>query len=308
MSRIERSARTPAPAQRRGAAANPPPASTRPEWAMRPGLLVGGANRQWRALRGAAWLGLALLGDAPAAPAAEMRWEGTLGFDFPALPPLLLTGTGVASLDRSGSSHLGTLHLAGGLEATATAPVTDPEVTTVDGIVALRASASLGRGSLAPFGPGPLTRSALPVRGVIAVCLFDPACLPGGFAALPLSASSGAVGVGVGGTLFAPGVSVLAAPWTVGTALVELTSNGGGPIQLPTTGWVHGALSFTSSTALAGGALSLVTPIQVDSANGRPLAGFGRLTLRFVPEPDRALILAAGAACLVALGRLRRCA
>jgi hypothetical protein len=276
---------------------------------MRPQLLEGGMYRRWRVLRVAARAGLALLGAAPPTPGAEMRWEGTLGFDFPApaLPPLALTGTGVATLDASGGgSHLQALRLSGGLSATALAPVTDPEVTAVAGIVALRASASLGSASLGPFGPGPLTRSALPVRGVLAVCLFDPACLPGGFLSIPLSASSGAVGVGVGGTLTAAGVSILAEPWTLGTAFLALTSNGGSPFELPATGWVHGALSFTSSTALAGGALSLVTPIQVTSGSGPPLVGFARLSLRFVPEPDRALVLAAGAALLAVLGRLRR--
>lgn len=274
---------------------------------MRPRLLGAGANRRWRALGRAALAGLVLLGTASEASAAELGWQGTLGFDFLALPPLILTGTGVATVGSSGSgSHLGTLRLAGGIEAAALVPVTDPELTAGLGIVALRASASLGSGSLAPFGPGPLTRSVLPVRGVLAVCLLDPACLPGGFVAIPLSTSSGAVAVGVGGTRLAAGLSILAAPWTVGTAHVEVTTNGGGALALPATGWVHGALSFTSSTALADGALSLVTPIQVGSEPAPPLAGFGRLTLRFVPEPTRALVLAAGAACLVALRRLRR--
>jgi hypothetical protein len=309
MSQAFRGSEVVAPPQRRDAAADLPISNAGPRSRMRPRLHAAGANRgtRPRGARMAALVLLALLGAAPAARAAEMRWEGTLGFDFlaPGLPPLVLTGTGVATLATSaGGSHLTALRLAGGIQGQTLAPVSDPEVTGADGLVGLRASASLGSASLAPFGPGPLTRSTLPVRGMLAVCLFDPACLPGGF--LPLPLGDGSAGVGVGGSWSVGRVSIAGAPWTLGTALLSVTSGGGATLAVPATGWVHGALSFTSSTALAGGALSLVTPIHVDSDAGLPLAGFGRLTLRFVPEPDRLLVVGAGAAALAALRRIRR--
>jgi hypothetical protein len=297
------------PPQRRDATADLPPARVRLPRPLRPRLHAAGVNRVTRcgSARVAALLLLAALGTAPTARAAALRWEGTLGLDLlsPVLPSLALTGTGVATLDTSAAgSHLTALRLAGGIQGEALAPVTDPEVTGADGVVALRLGASLGSASLAPFGPGPLTRSTLPVRGMLAVCLFDPACLPGGFLPLPLDA--GSAGVGVGGSWSAGRVSLAGAPWTLGTALLGVTTSGGASLAVPATGWVHGALSFTSSTALVGGALSLVTPIRVDSDAGLPLAGFGRLTLRFVPEPDRLLGLLAGAAALAALRRVRR--
>ncbi len=276
--------------------------------ALRPQLHARGVNRWWRTAAASSLL--VILAGTPAGRAAEMRWEGTLGFDFlaPGLPALAVTGTGVATLNGSGGgSHLSALRLAGGLSASALVPVTDPEVTAAEGIVALRASAALGSGSLAPFGSGPFTRSTLPVRGMLAVCLLDPACLPGGFIGIPLSTGDGAAGLGVGGTLIlGTRISVLGAPWTLGAALLTVTTEGGATLEVPATGWVHGALSFTTSTALAGGALSLVTPLRVSSESAPPVAGFARLTLRFVPEPERALTLAAGAALLAVLGRSRR--
>ncbi len=264
---------------------------------------------------------LALLLSASSTPAdaAEMRWEGTLRFDFlaPALPPLTLTGTGVATLTASaGAGHLTALRLAGGITASAVVPVTDPE-TTVEGLVALRAEVSLGSGTLAPFDPTSpsgepsLTQRTLPVRGLLAVCLLDPACLPGGFLPIPLTTGSGTAGVGVGGLLTVGGagmtrLSLVAAPWTLGTAFLTVTTNAGATFSVPATGWLHGAFSFTTSTARTGGALSLVTPIQVTSETSPAFPSFGRLTIRFVPEPEQLWLFGSGFLALVALARRRR--
>jgi hypothetical protein len=257
---------------------------------------------------------LALLACAPAAHGGAMRWDGTLALDplGPGLPTLSLAGTGVATLNGSaGGSHLTALRLAGGLSRSATVPVTDPGITGAEGIAALRARATLGTATLAPFASGaPLTRGELPVRGLLAVCFVDPACLPGGFLPLALTANDGATGLGVGGlhTVQAGAVriSILASPWTLGTALLTLTTNGGSSAPLGAAGWAHGALSFTTSTALTGGALSLVTPLRIVSDTGPPLSSFARLTLRFVPEPGSAVLLGSGALGLACLALARR--
>jgi hypothetical protein len=47
--------------------------------------------------------------------------------------------------------------------------------------------------------------------------------------------------------------------------------------------------------------LQLVTPIRIVSNQGSEMAAFGRLTVRFLPEPGWLVLLAAG---LVGLGLL----
>jgi hypothetical protein len=116
------------------------------------------------------------------------------------------------------------------------------------------------------------------------------------------------VGLGVGGILTVNGygsgtqISAEAAPWTVRTASLTVVTQNASPVTLTAQGWLHGAGSFTSSTALPGGALSLVTPLRIISDAGQELALFARLSLRFVPEPGFALLLGAGVAGLAWIG------
>lgn len=87
--------------------------------------------------------------------------------------------------------------------------------------------------------------------------------------------------------------SLQGGPWTLGTVSVA-TSNGTPTRQ----GFAHGPLSGTSSTALPGGELQLVTPVALSlGAASLPtiLALFGALTVRFAPEPATGLALALGA-------------
>ena len=261
-------------------------------------------------------LALLAVGAPSPAEAAPLAYEGTLRLEFVAtgLPDLRIAGDGVATVNAGGSgAHLVSVDLAHGLTGVAAAPVTDPALPST--LVSIQALASLGTGLLAPFDPvAPssqlqLTAATLPVRGVLRLCLFVPGCS----ASLDLdwSQGGGTAGLGVGGLLtangYAPGtrLSASAAPWTVRTAAVTVSTPSGSPLTVVAQGWLHGAGSFTSSTAITGGALSLVTPVQVESSTGDDFALFARITTRFLPEPGSPALLGSGLLGLGLLTRLR---
>jgi hypothetical protein len=245
-----------------------------------------------------------------AAGASPLNWEGTLAVEVLGFPPLAVTGGGVSSVEGpGGGAFLRTLRLAasrGGIEGTAMVPITDPLVQA-QGLASVRATASLGTGSFAPISAGlgpPLTRRILPVRGLVKLCMLSTACTQ--FVPLPLTQSTPAgdvKGVGVGGLVTAGGagalrISVEAAPWTLYTATAHVRTAGGGTVPVYTSGFVHGAGSLTGSTGLPGGSLQLVTPVQIVSNQGHDLAAFGRLSVRFVPEPGWLVLVASGCAGL----------
>jgi hypothetical protein len=102
-------------------------------------------------------------------------------------------------------------------------------------------------------------------------------------------------------------ISVEAAPWTLRDATITVETSSGVTYQFVTSGSVHGPYSFTGSTALTGGQLSLVTPVLITSNQLEVApAAFARLTLRFVPEPGLLPLLASGAIGLWILSRVRR--
>jgi hypothetical protein len=73
------------------------------------------------------------------------------------------------------------------------------------------------------------------------------------------------------------------------------------------TGYAHGPASAPGSTAQVGGSLQLITPFTIVTsipADG-PTTGFAFLTLRFVPEPASALLVAGGLVALARWGRSR---
>ena len=243
------------------------------------------------------------------AGASPLRFEGTLSIDLLGLPSLAITGIGIATVDGpGGGAWLQTLRIAasrGGIEGAAGLPITDAGLAP---IVSVRATASLGTGSLAPIsggiGTGPLTRRVLPVRGLAKLCEFSTSC--GTFLPLVLTQQTpggGLDGVGIGGVLTVGGTSPLrfsieAAPWTLHTATVSVATAGGGKLPVFASGFVHGAGSVTGSTGVPGGMLQLVTPIRITSNQGGQLAAFGRLRIRFLPEPGWLVLLAAGLAGL----------
>jgi hypothetical protein len=252
----------------------------------------------------------ACVGSTRSASASPLNWEGTLAVEVLGFPPLVVTGGGVATLSGPGDGALlETLRIAasrGGVAGSAMFPITDPLVQA-NGIASLRATASLGSGSFAPIsggtGAAPLTRGVLPVRGLVKVCLLSKRCT--NFLPLELTQATGAgpgagvKGVGVGGLVTVGGserlrFSIEGAPWTLHTATVSVASGGGEQVPVFASGFVHGAASLTGSTGLPGGALQLVTPIRIQSNQGNALAAFGRLGVRFLPEPGVSLLLAAG--------------
>jgi hypothetical protein len=157
----------------------------------------------------------------------------------------------------------------------------------------------------------PLTRGVLPLRGLAKLCMFSTAC--GTFLPLDLTRQTpggGIEGVGVGGLVTVGGSSPLrfsieGAPWTLHTATVSVATGGGGAFPVFTSGFAHGVGSVTGSTGLPGGMLQLVTPIRITSSQNSDLAGFGRLRVRFLPEPGWLVLLAAGLAGLGALELVR---
>jgi hypothetical protein len=253
------------------------------------------------------WL-LALVlcfGSADGAAASPLFLEVTLSIEVLGLPPIEMTGGGVATVDGPGGAWLQTMRLAasrGAIEGAAMVPITDPALAPH---VAVRATASLGTGSFAPITVAtPLTRRVLPLRGLAKLCLFSTSC--GTFLPLPLTrqtAEGGLAGVGIGGVLTVGGTaplrfSIEAAPWTLHTATVILPTAGGGELPVYATGFVHGAGSLTGSTAAPGGVVQLVTPIRIISSQPSQMGAFGRLNVRFLPEPGWLVLLAAGLAGL----------
>jgi hypothetical protein len=167
---------------------------------------------------------------------------------------------------------------------------------------------------LAPIsGGGPLTINTLPVRGDWKLCLFFPGC--GNYLPFPLTLM-GKAGVGLGGMIQVgtlskgPAFSIVGAPWTIGVASVtEVPTENGGSTTVTAQGFAHGPASATSSTARLSGVIQLVTPIKLipillpEGADVLPL--FGILKLRFIPEPERLLLLGWGAAALLLFGQKR---
>lgn len=267
--------------------------------------------RKWSTLVAVAALA-AGLGMTGAAAAATLEWAGTLLIDLGATPPVVATGTGVATVNgSSGLGHLNTLRLAGGISASTTLPATDPNVPT---LVSIRATAQLGTGTFSGIsGAPPLTGTPqLPLKGLVRLCLG----LPGCGVSLPIPMTrGGTAGVGIGGLLtvngYGPGVrvSLTGAPWTIGTGSVTgIPTVNGGTSAATAQGFAHGPGSGTSSTATLSGAVRLVTPVRVKTTLPPPsdvVGMLGILTLRFIPEPGILVLLGSGIAGLVLLGRGR---
>jgi hypothetical protein len=258
---------------------------------------------------------LVLLLTAGQASAKAIDWHGTLDLEMwrgRAMHPLI--GSGVATVnDSSGSAHLSTLRIAGGITGSGTIPVTDPNTTgqvkSVHGT-----GISLGTGTLSGIsGAPPLGQNALPVAGFMRVCLFHAGCVTN--LPLNLTQNNGNTGVGAGGLLTLGGngsirISIESAPWTLATVSGLNQTVKGGYKTLTRVGFVHGGASASnSSTATNSGVIQLVAPQQVETdglaGNNTVLALFSTLTLHFIPEPGLLLLIASGVVGLGLLGRSR---
>lgn len=261
-------------------------------------------------------LGSAFLSCAsPSTVRAElMAWDGTLSITLVGSPPLSVEVGGVAvTLDTGNGVTLRTLRPLGTSGGTATFLVTDPEAIGSQLFAIQLQVDEVGFATLSPFNPPApstqlqLDRAALPLRGILRFCFLSSSCGTG--LDVPLSIGQGAGGVGVGGVLtgsFAgENVSIEAAPWTVRTASLTAHTGSGALVTLVTQGSLHGAHSFTGTTAITGGELSLVTPLRLHASGGPPTPAFARLSMRFVPEPGLLLLLAAGVSGLWGLRKLR---
>ena len=247
------------------------------------------------------------------ASAKTLPWHGTLDMDLGALQTLRVQGSGVATVnDSTGSSHLNTIRLAGGVTGSGTIPVTDPGTTGT--IPSIRISVTLGTGTISGISGAPPINppGTLPVKGFTRVCLFTPGC--GTFLPLNNTTNNGATGIGVGGLLTLGGfgsvrISILNQPWTLGSASGLSQTHEGAFKTNVASGWVHGAASSNSSTATNSGVIQLIAPQQVSTAgiagNNDQLTLFSRLTLHFVPEPGLLLLIGSGVVGLGLLGRSR---
>jgi hypothetical protein len=274
------------------------------------------------------------LGVGFSASAKPLNFKGTVSTALASdLPVLSNTMAGVATVNSSAGSipaHLQTLGLANSRGQGQTkngVAITDP-LLAPNGIASVRISAALGTGTLKPISGGAqsttvLTKNVIPIRGISKVCLLSTTCT--NFLPLQITqhvSGSSVKGLGVGGLLTIGGgtnpirISIEAAPWTIktGTSIDQITTPmtpGGAKkfVNLTAMGFAHGPSSGTSSTAAPSGVVQLITPMQVvtnlTSGSNAKLALFGRLSVRFVPEPGMLLLIGSGVAGLVLLGRHR---
>jgi hypothetical protein len=252
------------------------------------------------------------------ASAEQVEWHGTLDVDLGAqdLGNIYLVGSGVATINplSGGVEHLTSVRFEGGITGSTAIPVTDPDTTpTLKGIFL---SVTLGTGTLTgiyPTPPWPLrwpAGSTLPLRGHTRFCLFVPSCIS--HVDYNLTKRNGATGVGVGGETITMGgvgslrVSIEVAPWTIDSTKVSTDTPEGRWVR-NAKGFIHGPFSFASTAHRTSGVVKLVTATKIQSLSSEyPALGIIEMTIKFVPEPSKGILLAFGVGGLFFMGRVRR--
>jgi len=223
------------------------------------------------------------------AHATQFPFTGDISIAISGLSPAQLPGAGTATINGSaGGEHINTLDLPAGVFAISgfVLPVTDPGAAPIKGVQVTAANAA---GAFNRNG-GNLGGS-MPINGTTKVCLFAACTAAVANISVPLNVA------GAGGSAFvsaAVNLTVLGAPWTTGTAQIgTITQMGGAAPQ--------------SSTGMASGTVSLVTPVFVSTNIGASavVPVFALLNMHFVPEPGTLVLLGAGIAGLINYGRTR---
>jgi hypothetical protein len=217
----------------------------------------------------------------------------------------IAAGSGTADVNGGGGgAHLTSLVVPGWLASAMT--TSTPTVTPTLSYTKVIATVGAGTGTLTETTGGVL-RGVMPLTGNVRLCFFLD-CLVN--ADIPLT-QNGTQGVGIGGppiTVTVGGavtISLTGAPWSTGTlsAVTSLTT-----IPFTVMGFARGPGALTSSTAVPGGSVQMVTPIRVTATQGdltTVLDLFGVFSAQLVPEPASGALLLSGAAGLLLLGRAR---
>jgi hypothetical protein len=121
----------------------------------------------------------------------------------------------------------------------------------------------------------------------------------GGFTLLGIPLSVGVTAVSVPPTAYGIAVTAFANAWTTKSTTVALTTP---TSQGATTAMATGANGLVNG----GGTVVLVSALNVLTNIAGQLPAFVTLTLNFVPEPGTLLLLGAGVAGLLAIGRSKR--
>jgi len=262
-------------------------------------------------------LGLTLaLAVAGGTRAATLEWEGSarVALVTSLNTAKIFTGTGVATVNGSAGVDITRFRPTGFLGGTQTTPLTDPENAT---LISLIGTGHLGPGTFTGISGGMINgNDTLPVPGKSKVCILFPGCA--NYIPVPFTQNSGAIGMGVGGTVtantFSAGAgfkaSLIGRPWTLGVSIVTDVENKSHVESTTTTtqGFIHGPASNTNSAAQVGGVVQFVTASVVLTSLAPPndrqaQLSFGRF--RFIPEPGMLLLLGSGISGLVLLGRRR---
>lgn len=223
-----------------------------------------------------------LFGAAAPASAApiQRQFEAVLALHSGLVPTVFFSGSGTATVDAV-DDHVFGLTLPAGIFAT-------QQTVGIPGLE-VQVDASNGAGQFTT-GSGTWFGS-MPILGNLRVCLGGTCdSMPFADVSLPLNV------VGAGGTTTASSGAfvVSGSPWQTTTTILS----GTGFISY-FGGYQEGPAGTTSSTALTGGFMLFVTPVNVSIPNLGSIDFVAELGITFVPEPFALALLGSGAVGLL---------